>query len=144
MAMGTETSGSLIFPADRAALYTIKPTAGIISQAGIVPVSYRFDTAGPLAKCSRDVALLLGVLTVVNKTQVPSNGNTSFTTGAAAWGDLRVGVLDPESWLFEDDMVGYAAGSKEQIVCVYPSGSPRRFSDCHRSEKSQQHTNSLG
>ena len=117
MAIGTETSGSLIFPADRAALYTIKPTASIISAAGIVPVSYRFDTAGPMAKCSRDVALLLDVLVDRTKTRVPPEGYISFATSTATWGDLKVGVLDPESWLYEDTLVGYADGSKEQIVC---------------------------
>ncbi|MCJ1313133.1 hypothetical protein MMC25_006810 [Agyrium rufum] len=69
-AIGTETSGSLIFPADRAALYTIKPTPGLIPQAGIVPVSYSFDTAGPMAKFSRNVALLLDVLVDATKTKI--------------------------------------------------------------------------
>ena len=70
-----------------------------------------------MAKCSRDVALLLDVLVDGTKTRVPPKGYISFATSAAAWGDLRVGVLDPESWLFEDAQVGYAEGSKEQIVC---------------------------
>ena len=116
VAIGTETSGSLIFPADRAALYTIKPTAGIVPQAGIVPISHRFDIAGPMAKCSQDVALLLDVMVDHTKTRVPDKGYIACADNS--WQKLRVGILDPESWLYDDALVGYADGSKEQIVCI--------------------------
>ncbi|CAD6576880.1 MAG: hypothetical protein ASARMPRED_007930 [Alectoria sarmentosa] len=116
IALGEETSGSLIFPADRAALYTLKVTHTIIGQRGMVPVSLRFDTAGPLAKSSRDVALFLDILVDASKTQVPPEGYISCAKGASAWKKLRVGVLDPESWLYTDAMVGYANGTKQQII----------------------------
>ncbi|CAD6592780.1 MAG: hypothetical protein ASARMPREDX12_006452 [Alectoria sarmentosa] len=116
IALGEETSGSLIFPADRAALYTLKVTHTIIGQRGMVPVSLRFDTAGPLAKSSRDVALFLDILVDASKTQVPPEGYISCAKGASAWKNLRVGVLDPESWLYTDAMVGYANGTKQQII----------------------------
>ncbi len=60
--VGTETSGSLLDPASNNSLVTIKPTLGLISRAGIVPIAASQDTAGPMARSVRDAALLLGVL----------------------------------------------------------------------------------
>ncbi|OAP53885.1 hypothetical protein AYL99_11907 [Fonsecaea erecta] len=60
--IGTETDGSLIVPAGRAALYTIKPTIGLVPQARIVPISSTFDSAGPMAKTPYDMAVLLDVI----------------------------------------------------------------------------------
>jgi amidase len=61
-AIGTETSGSLLNPATQNGLVTVKPTVGLISRAGIVPISHSQDTAGPLTRCVRDAAILLNVL----------------------------------------------------------------------------------
>jgi amidase len=61
-AIGTETSGSLLSPASQNGVVTVKPTVGLISRAGIVPIAHSQDTAGPLARTVRDVALLLNVL----------------------------------------------------------------------------------
>jgi amidase len=63
-AIGTETSGSLLQPANRNGIVTVKPTAGLISRAGIVPISHSQDTAGPMTRTVRDAALLLNVLAV--------------------------------------------------------------------------------
>jgi amidase len=65
-AIGTETSGSLLDPASDNGLVTVKPTVGLISRAGIVPIASSQDTAGPLARSVKDAALLLGVLTGVD------------------------------------------------------------------------------
>ena len=61
-AIGTETQGSLLSPANMNGLVTVKPTVGLISRAGIVPIAHSQDTAGPLTRTVRDAALLLGVL----------------------------------------------------------------------------------
>ena len=61
-AIGTETSGSLLSPASQNGVVTVKPTVGLISRAGILPIAHSQDTAGPLARTVRDVALLLNVL----------------------------------------------------------------------------------
>lgn len=61
-AIGTETSGSLLSPATQNGLVTVKPTVGLISRAGIVPIAHSQDTAGPLTRTVRDAALLLNVL----------------------------------------------------------------------------------
>jgi amidase len=61
-AIGTETSGSLLNPATQNGIVTVKPTVGLISRAGIVPISHSQDTAGPLTRTVRDAAILLNVL----------------------------------------------------------------------------------
>ncbi len=61
-AIGTETSGSLLSPACQCGLVTVKPTVGLLSRAGIVPIAHSQDTAGPLTRTVRDAAILLDVL----------------------------------------------------------------------------------
>jgi len=63
-AIGTETSGSLLSPATQNGVVTVKPTVGLISRAGILPISHSQDTAGPLTRTVRDAAILLNVLAV--------------------------------------------------------------------------------
>jgi amidase len=60
--VGTETSGSLLDPASDNGIVTVKPTLGLISRSGIVPIAASQDTAGPMARSVRDAAILLGVL----------------------------------------------------------------------------------
>jgi amidase len=62
VAIGTETSGSLLSPATQNGVVTVKPTVGLISRAGIVPIAHSQDTAGPLTRTVRDAAILLNVL----------------------------------------------------------------------------------
>ena len=61
-AIGTETSGSLLSPATQNGLVTVKPTVGLVSRAGILPIAHSQDTAGPLTRSVRDAAILLNVL----------------------------------------------------------------------------------
>jgi amidase len=61
-AVGTETDGSVVSPSSMCGLVGIKPTIGLIPGAGIVPISHRQDTAGPMARTVTDAALLLGAL----------------------------------------------------------------------------------
>jgi len=61
--VGTETDGSVVCPSNANSLVGIKPTVGLISRAGIIPISHSQDTAGPMCRSVRDAAILLGVLT---------------------------------------------------------------------------------
>ena len=61
-AVGTETDGSIVCPASANGIAGIKPTVGLVSRAGIIPISHTQDTAGPMARTVRDAAVLLGVL----------------------------------------------------------------------------------
>ncbi|MDE2573704.1 MAG: hypothetical protein KGL55_00170, partial [Rhodospirillales bacterium] len=60
--IGTETSGSLLSPASQNGLVTVKPTVGLISRAGIIPIAASQDTAGPMTRTVRDAAILLNAL----------------------------------------------------------------------------------
>jgi amidase len=61
-AIGSETSGSLLSPACQNGLVTVKPTVGLVSRAGIIPIAHSQDTAGPLTRTVHDAAILLNVL----------------------------------------------------------------------------------
>src|SRR5258707_1058828 len=61
-AIGTEPSGSLLSPATQNGIVTVKPTVGLVSRAGILPIAHSQDTAGPLTRTVRDAAILLNVL----------------------------------------------------------------------------------
>jgi amidase len=67
VAIGTETDGSIVCPSSVSALVGIKPTLGLLSRAGIIPIAHSQDTAGPMARTVRDAATLLGVLTGVDE-----------------------------------------------------------------------------
>ena len=60
--VGTETDGSIVSPASINGLVGIKPTVGLVSRTGVIPISHTQDTAGPMARTVRDAAILLGVL----------------------------------------------------------------------------------
>src|ERR1700674_3388123 len=60
--VGTETDGSVVCPSSANGLAGLKPTVGLVSRSGIVPISHSQDTAGPMARTVRDGAILLGVM----------------------------------------------------------------------------------
>jgi amidase len=61
-AVGTETDGSIVSPSSCTGIVGIKPTVGLVSRAGVIPISHTQDTAGPMARTVRDAAVLLGAL----------------------------------------------------------------------------------
>jgi len=62
VAIGTETDGSIVSPSSINGLVGIKPTVGLLSRSGIIPISKTQDTAGPMARTVKDAAILLGAL----------------------------------------------------------------------------------
>jgi amidase len=66
VAIGTETDGSIICPASANSIVGIKPTLGLVSRSGIIPIAHSQDTAGPMARTVGDAAILLGALTGVD------------------------------------------------------------------------------
>ncbi|HYA52412.1 MAG TPA: amidase, partial [Streptosporangiaceae bacterium] len=62
VAVGTETDGSIVCPSGANGLVGIKPTVGLVSRAGIIPISHSQDTAGPMCRTVTDAAILLGAL----------------------------------------------------------------------------------
>src|SRR5688572_7825054 len=61
--IGTETDGSIVCPSSTNSLVGIKPTLGLVSRSGIIPIAHSQDTAGPMTRTVADAAVLLGVLT---------------------------------------------------------------------------------
>jgi amidase len=66
-AVGTETNGSIVCPASANSVVGIKPTVGLVSRSGIVPIAHSQDTAGPMARTVADAATLLGAMTGVDE-----------------------------------------------------------------------------
>src|SRR5271166_3782513 len=75
--IGTETDGSIVCPSSSNGLVGIKPTVGLISRAGIIPISHSQDTPGPMCRTVRDAAILLGALTGVD----PDDAATTASAG---------------------------------------------------------------
>ena len=70
--IGSETDGSVVCPSSACGLVGIKPTLGLISRAGIIPIAHSQDTAGPMCRTVTDTAILLGVLAGADDLQLPA------------------------------------------------------------------------
>ena len=99
-AIGTETDGSIVSPSAACSLVGIKPTVGLLSRSGIVPISHSQDTPGPMCRTVADAAALLGVLTGVDPLDKATHASagkahTDYTTFLDADGlkGARIGVL---------------------------------------------------
>ncbi len=66
IAIGTETNGSIVCPSTSNGIVGIKPTVGLISRSGIIPISFTQDTPGPMARTIEDAAICLSVLTGID------------------------------------------------------------------------------
>ena len=77
MGIGTETDGSIVCPSSSNGLAGIKPTVGLVSRSGIIPISHSQDGAGPMCRTVRDAAILLGALTGVD----PDDAATAASAG---------------------------------------------------------------
>lgn len=69
-AIGTETDGSIVCPSSTCGIAGIKPTVGLVSRTGIIPISHTQDTAGPMCRTLRDAAIVLGALTGMDSADV--------------------------------------------------------------------------
>ena len=98
--IGTETDGSIVCPSSSNGLAGIKPTVGLVSRAGIIPISHSQDTAGPMCRTLRDAAIMLGALTGVDPedsytTESQSKSYTDYAQFLDANGlkGARIGVV---------------------------------------------------
>ncbi|MDO8910107.1 MAG: amidase [Pseudohongiella sp.] len=100
LAVGTETDGSIICPASNNSVVGIKPTLGLISRSGVIPIAHSQDTAGPMARSVADAAALLTVMAGVDPadsvtlnvaTSEPTDYSNFLQTGALA--GKRIGVM---------------------------------------------------
>src|ERR1700760_85804 len=80
LAVGTETDGSIVAPASACGVVGIKPTLGLVSRTGIVPISAAQDTAGPMARSVADAAALLSILAAADPDD-PAASAAPFSDG---------------------------------------------------------------
>ena len=99
VAIGTETDGSVVCPSSANGIVGIKPTVGLVSRAGIIPISHTQDTAGPMARTVRDAAIVLGAIAGTDPrdpftVESGTRGFTDYTSFLEADGlrGMRIGV----------------------------------------------------
>lgn len=85
VAVGTETDGSIVCPASISGIVGIKPTLGLVSRSGIIPIAHSQDTAGPMARTVKDAAILLNAM-------------------------VGADPADPLAWLFPEELADFTAG----------------------------------
>jgi amidase len=111
VAIGTETDGSIVCPASANGIVGIKPTLGLVSRSGIIPIAHSQDTAGPMARTVQDAAILLNAMVGQDRndlladdfpTEVPD-----FTAGLSpdALNGARIGVIRNYPGLGDDKKV---------------------------------------
>ncbi len=106
--VGTETDGSIICPASVAGLVGLKPTVGLVSRGGIIPIAVSQDTAGPMTRTVADAALLLNGMAGVD---------TDDPAGAAATGKIAGDYL---AYLKPDALHGRRFGVLRQVMASHP------------------------
>jgi amidase len=106
VAVGTETDGSITGPSAVENIVGLKPTLGLVSQDGIIPISHQQDTAGPMARSITDLAILLGVL------QTPVGDYTQFLKRGA----LKGAVIGRDTRYFNYSYFGSGIPGDEETV----------------------------
>lgn len=109
LAIGTETDGSIVCPASHTSIVGLKPTLGLISRAGIIPIAHSQDTPGPMARSVEDLSLLLNAL-------VAADPEDDITT------NMRTrSPLDYSTFLRVDALQGKRIGVQRQLFGVDPA-----------------------
>jgi amidase len=106
--VGTETSGSVLWPSNQTVLAGIKPTVGRISRYGIIPITADQDTAGPMARTVTDAAIMLGVLegnnpdpndSATNRCEAPADNDYTAFLDIGSLDGARIGI--PRAGFYE-------------------------------------------
>ena len=139
LSVGTETSGSILSPANQNSVVGIKPTVGLISRDGIIPIAASQDTAGPFGKTVADAATLLGFLTGVDPSDPASAASegkfftdyTQFLDKDALAG-ARIGVPQTQYWNgLAADQIGIL---EDAIATIESLGAEIIFEDIPNQE----------
>lgn len=110
-ALGTETDGSVINPAERNAIVGIKPTVGLTSRAGVIPESTHQDTVGTFARTVRDAAYALDAIygpdsrdnyTAAQLGKTPAGGYVQYLTNKFALQNATFGIPWQSFWIYAD------------------------------------------
>jgi amidase len=111
LSVGTETDGSIVCPSGINGIVGIKPTLGLVSRDGIIPIAHSQDTAGPMARSVRDAALLLSAMAVRDPSDPAAANRDGTTTDYAAnltedaLKGKRIGVLRTYAGAGEDPRI---------------------------------------
>jgi amidase len=135
-AIGTETNGSIVCPSNNNGIVGLKPTVGLLSRSGIVPISFTQDTPGPMGRSVEDVAIALGALTGIDSTD-----SKTLASGGKSFNDYTVFLkkdglkgkrigLDKKSLGFSDKVdtlmkqaVAYLKANGAEVVDIeFPKG----------------------
>ena len=129
-AVGTETDGSIVCPSGANGVVGIKPTLGLVSRAGIVPISADQDTSGPIARNVTDAAVLLGAMTGVDSQRSGDRGSashaqTDYTAflDADALNGARIGVWRDGTYDPTADARDHAASSRTRASTLEAAGA---------------------
>ena len=98
--IGTETDGSIVCPSNANGLVGLKPTVGLVSRSGIIPISHTQDTAGPMCRTVTDAAILLAAITGTDPTDPATATTADYTPflDANALRGARIGVARKRFW----------------------------------------------
>ncbi len=106
--LGSETDGSILSPAAMNAVVGIKPTVGLTSRAGVIPISHSQDTVGPFGRTVADAAILLGAITGVDERDPATQGSTNhFSTDYTPFLD-RAGLRGARIGVAREVYTGYS------------------------------------
>ena len=140
-AIGTETDGSIVCPSNANSLVGIKPTIGLVSRSGIIPIAHSQDTAGPMTRTVRDAAIILGALTGVDPRDATTNAGRGKPTDYTQFLDkdglkgMRLGIARKHFGFNErvDKLMNDLLAEMKRLgaVLVDPSDIPTtgKFSD---------------
>ncbi|MFC4321655.1 amidase family protein [Litchfieldia salsa] len=117
IAVGTETSGSILSPASQNSLVGIKPTVGLVSRTGIIPIAHSQDTAGPMARTVKDAAILLTVLSSTDEQDPITLTNRELAT------------IDFTQFLDKHSLKGAHIGIARDVYFDYLSDEKREVMD---------------
>jgi amidase len=112
--VGTETDGSIVCPAHACSLVGIKPTVGLVSRSGIVPISHTQDTAGPMARTVADAAALLGVLAGADSRDTATAAGPGVATDYARFLDPK-GLRGARIGVARAKLFGYSDAADELV-----------------------------
>ena len=106
VAVGTETDGSIVCPASANSVVGIKPTLGLVSRSGVIPIAHSQDTVGPFGRTVSDAAALLGVLTGAD----PRDASTMSRGSPRSRGDSAGHARDYSQYLDPEGLRGARIG----------------------------------
>ncbi len=114
VAVGTETDGSITSPAAACSLVGLKPTIGLVSRSGIIPIAHSQDTAGPMARTVTDAAILLGALVGVDARDPAMRGRTLANTDYTRFLDAN-GLKGARIGVARKKYTGYSTAADAQL-----------------------------